>query len=254
MKAWKTVAALVLALGLTAGFAACGDDKGNGVVNNSGSSVGGSVSDTVSDESSDVVGDDSSDVVSDESSDVVSDDSSDVGGDVGGDVAPSGEVTEEEFKAAIAASYAAMNFTLVRTDPNGTTTSNSADGKVYSVAQGANSISYCYMGEVDDVYYMWTSDYGDYWDYSELEWAAECHPASGESALSDILRWCEFSYAVYHEDIGMYQFANLGAPTVYAKVENGKIVKCRMETSQTEWVEMEITYGNATVGELPPLE
>ena len=225
MKAWKKFAAIVLALGLTAGFAACGGDNND---NSSSQNAGGTSSESSSQQT----------------------------GGSGGEVVggPSGEVTEEEFIAAIEASYAAMNFTLVRTDPYGTTTSKSADGKVYSVAQGPTSTSYCYMGEVDGVFYMWTSEYQDYWDYEEWNWTEEYHPASGESALNSILRWCEFSYAQFDADTGMYQFTNLGAPTVYAKVTNGKISQCRLETAETEWIQMDITYGDATVGELPPLD
>ena len=93
MKTWKKFAALVLTLGLTAGFVACGGNDGN----NSGSNAGSSSSET----SSEVVGE---------------------------------QVSEEEFNAAVEASYAATNFTVVQTDAHGTTTSYCADGKVYSIA------------------------------------------------------------------------------------------------------------------------
>ena len=232
MKAWKTVAALVLALGLTAGFAACGDDKGNGVVNNSGSSVGGSVSDTVSDESSDVVGGDSSDV----------------GGDVGEIVGE--EVTQEEFLAARAASYAADNFTVVRTTQDGSETIYAADGKVHIVGEETEG----YKGAVDGVYYEWTFE-DDYWLYEEMEWEKECAFASGEDLLDEVLYYCQvLTYWDFDAETGMYKIENFQSYTAYAMVSNGKIVKCRLEISATEWVEMEITYGNATVGELPPLE
>ena len=215
MKTWKKFAAILLALGLTAGFAACGGGSDNG--GNEGGDHYGSSSSV--------------------------------------NVAPGvgEEVTEAEFQQAVAASYAAKNLTLVVTHADGVTTTNIADGKVHNVTVVSGMTVESYVGAVGGVYYQWISEYGD-WYYEKLEGDAEYDPATGEAALSDILRWCEFSYVDFNETTGIYTFTNLGAPTVYAMVANGKIVKCGVESVGDDWVKMEITYGNASVGELPPLE
>ncbi|MBO5027755.1 MAG: hypothetical protein J6C79_04450 [Clostridia bacterium] len=216
MKTWKKFAALVLALGLTAGFVACG---GGNDGNNGGSSNADSSS---SETSSEVVGE---------------------------------QVSEEEFNAAVEASYAATNFMVVQTDAHGTTTSYCADGKVYSIAStDAGVISYCYMGAVDGTYYMWTSEDGELWEYEVMEFPDGFNPASGESLLAEIMQWCIFNYWEFNTTTGMFEFSTLGNVVVHAMVSGGKIVKYRYEEGVSDWREGVITYGGATVGELPPLD
>lgn len=221
MKMWKKFAALALALGLTAGFVACGggNDGGNG---GSGNSNGGSESSSSSATSSEVVGE---------------------------------QVSEAEFNAAVEASYAATNFTVVQTDAYGTTTSYCADGKVYSIAStDAGEISYCYMGAVDGTYYIWTSEDGENWEYEVMEVPEGFDPASGESLLAEIMQWCNFNYWEFNTATGMFEFSTLGDVIVHAMVSGGKIVKYRYEQGASVWREGVITYGGATVGNLPALD
>lgn len=313
MKAWKKMAALVLALGLTAGFAACGgNDGGSNNAGNNSSSESSTVdsssdiveesSSDVAEESSDVVSSDivsgdvsdsaeesvSSDVsdsteesdssdVSDNTEDSVSSDVSDsaeesVSSDVSdsteesvssdasdstedSDSSDAGEivgeeVSKEEFLAIREAAYAVDNLTIVRTTQDGSETIYAADGKVHIVGEGTEG----YKGAVDGVYYEWTLEDG-YWYYEEMEWEKECAFASGADLLDEVLYYCQvLTYWDFDAETGMHKIENFQSYTAYAMVSNGKIVKCRLEISETEWVEMEITYGNATVGELPPLE
>ena len=104
MKVWKKLMALLLAIGMTAGFVACGGDSDK----KSGDNTPGGESGTP-------------------------------GGEYVGE-----EVSEAEFFAALEASCAATNFTAVMTNPEGVTTSVSADGKVYGVNVATNgATSYC---------------------------------------------------------------------------------------------------------------
>ena len=227
MKALKKLSALLLALGLVAGFAACGGNDGE----QSASQNGG---DSVTSETSaptELVGE---------------------------------EVTEEQMNAAIQTLYTATNFTMVGTmtqKVNGSEvetsiTANYADGKAYvvmvSTQNGVAKTRYSYLGQEEGVWYMWNSTDNEIWDKMECDLEEGEVPTSGEYVFEEIFQWCNFTYSSYKPALGMYEFLNFGCPTVTVMVSGGKIVKYIYEDPEAEdFRNGTITYGNATVGELP---
>lgn len=231
MKALKKLTMIILALGMTASFAAC--DMISGF-------LGGNSESVVDSENS-------------QTSEV--------------ETETAKAFTEEEFNTALQLLYSQTNLAVVITDgqqtEDGVAMSMSgkfsyADDKLYSEvtlsdASGFSESEYTYIGEVDGTYYQWESSNKNYWDYDELE-AGYTTAACVRALLEEIFVWCNFDYDQFNNKTGMMEFTGLNSPTVGVKIVDGKITEFRFEEIDGDWYLVTVSYGNATVGQLPSLD
>ena len=169
-------------------------------------------------------------------------------------------LTETEFEAAVQALYSQTNLvlTLDWEEEGGKVAVSGAyafaDGKAYTeltyVKNGATSKLYGYTGEVEGTYYEWESTDKIAWDYVE----AEAEDATPRFLFEYVFTWCGFDYCTFNNKTEMMEFTGLDAPSVSVKVVNGKIVAFRYEDTDGSWMFATITYGGAVVGELPSLD
>ena len=173
------------------------------------------------------------------------------------------KLTETEFQAAVQELYSQTNLVVTYTDGeydmNGkrtyTGSRSFADGKVYeetttSDANGITTKEYFYYGEVDGVAYMWFSTDNQVWEHYQVE-VADTAP---RFFLEEVFMWCGFDYCTFNNKTEMMEFTGLGAPSISVKVVNGKIVAYRYEDIEGNWYSATITCGNAVIGELPALD
>lgn len=225
MKAFKKLAAVLLAFGMMAGFAACGDK-----------------------------GDDKSEAGT--GSEVTSESAA---GEAVGE-----EVNATQMDTAIQTVYNATNLTITVTGTekdDGKTydvsyTYKYADGKVYCettrTGEGKTEKQYAYFGKVDAVTYIWLSEDNQIWD--KTEYPAEAgDPTTPKTTMEEFFKYIDFfgGYMDFDEKTGMYNFSTLGEQSVAVKVVGGKIVEFVYEEGQDLHYDGEITYGGATVGEFP---
>lgn len=206
MKALKKWIAMMLALGMTVGFTACG---------------GGSDDEDESQTSQET--------------------------EVKGE-----ELTEAEFKAAVEAFYNAPNMKIVAETKDGEMEMHFADGKMYVVSVDAYETQYVYVGEVDSIYYQWASEDNEYWESIPLD-GADGNAVLAELFLDYLFAHCNFTYYEFNNKNGTMDFFDLNAPSVSVKVVDGVIVEYTYEDTKGYREEGVITYGDAVVGELPPL-
>jgi len=216
MSILKKTAALLLALGMTAGFVACGGNKGGESVENSQeSSVESAKQEQIK--------------------------------------------TEAEWNAVIDAVYAATNFTLKYTRTEGensqTVTVQCVDGKGYSEVkiqtETSTTMQYTYIGQVEGKCYIWNST--DKTEWQSEEYTGTENPTTAKYFLMRILDLCAFMGSDYNANTGVYTFTYLGGVFVEASLADGKVSNYYYEEAQDKWERGELTYGNATVGELPAL-
>ncbi|MBQ8343217.1 MAG: hypothetical protein IJY21_03825, partial [Clostridia bacterium] len=108
---------------------------------------------------------------------------------------------------------------------------------------------YDYIGTVDGVTYMWISYDGTTWNCSE---------ANGEDAISPngsyfagYLDGFVFASASFNSETGMYIMYSETA-TISLKIYKELIVEISVQT-ESENTSFVIEYGNASVGDLPPV-
>lgn len=222
MKAWKKFTALVLALGLTAGFAACGGDNSNNGSSSSSETVSGTPE----------------------------------------------QLDEFAMNALIGELDTITNFTMVGTRVqeendeivHASYTASFADGKAYQVTTVTGSvedaITYGYIGQEDGTYYSWYSTDNQNWFKTAFPAEVTITSVSAEYALATLTPWLNYTYFEYNATTGMHVFSNWGINETQVKVVDGKIVEYKIYDASTgssgELLESAvITYGNATVGELP---
>lgn len=197
-----------------------------------------------------------------------------IGGEVGGDDSYQ-QVDAAGWAAAIAATRAATNFSATvtmeayalgsgMTGPaaTGLATMSIADNKGYvemtTTMAGMGSFThYSYCGNVDGKNYSWESDDGDTW-YCEQQ--GDAIDIDGDWMVSEL--FCDemtFETATFDAETGIYSYTTADGVTYSIGFANGKVVYHSysytedmgsvMETTET----YVITYGNATVGQLPPV-
>lgn len=230
MKAWKKISALVLALGLTAGFAACGGNDGD-----SSSSSGSAPA-----------------------------------GEPERIVLSAGKTYQDALMEYFNKLYAETNVTIVYTKVQTVEeagaidvvsvdgTAQFQDGKWYMeqtyTRDNQTGEVKLYYGEVGGVDYAWslTND-GETWesivspvDVSTVEFMFSNFEDSGYlKADGDIS---------FNSNTGMNEVTNWGKPTLEVKIIGGKIVEYKVTDDTNAVLESgTITYGTATVGELPAL-
>ncbi len=159
----------------------------------------------------------------------------------------------DEWNAVFEASCAETNLTAVGTsiDEDGTWISylSVADGKVYMENNEHGMTTYEYMGQVDGVYYEWESKDGKNWECESTEWPEE---ANGSFAVGS-LYGAPFEDFVYDSAKGVMVYEQ-GSLLCEVKIVDGKIVWYKMEMPEMGSQEISIAYGNASVGELPPVK
>lgn len=186
-----------------------------------------------------------------------------VGGEEIGGEAVLGEKVEsvEEWNAILQNSFAETNFVGVEYGSlNGQTTFSTLymqDGKAYIINEDSTveGKSYRYIGYVEGVRYMWTSKDNATWsceyDYDESSLNA--------SFAIGLLTGIPFDVFTYDADKGVMVYeatADGESGVVEVKIVNGKVVGYSMSVSGTGMTmtrDITISYGNATVGELPPV-
>lgn len=231
MKALKKLTMLVLAIGMTASFAAC--DMLNGLLGKDNSESAGNSETSQTSE-----------------------------------VESTGKAfTEEEFNTALQLLYSQTNLAIVITDgqetEDGVAMSRSgklsyADGKFYSEItltedSGFSETVYTYVGETDGKYYQWTSENKSFWDYDEMD-AGATTATYVKAIFDEVFVWCNFDYDQFNDKTGMMEFTGLNSPTVGVKIVDGKIVEVHFEEVDGDWYLATVSYGNATVGQLPSLD
>ena len=201
-----------------------------------------------------------------------------VGGDVGGEVVMPAleQVDAAGWAAAIAATRAATNFSAAvtmeayalgsgMTGPaaTGLATMNIADNKAYvkmttTMAGMGSSTQYSYCGNVDGKNYSWESyDDGDTWYCEKM---GDAINIDGDWMVSEL--FCEdmtFETATFDAETKLYTYTTESGSTYSIGFANGKVVYHSYSYTEDMGSVMEatetyvITYGNATVGALPPV-
>lgn len=227
MNFWKKAIALIMALGMTLGFAACGGNEDVGSTNNSAGSSNSEVNEPVAEQL----------------------------GAAEMEAAIQNVYNAENFTITFekAGIDGQKKFTA-----NGTI--SRADGKWYEVCttspeNGAKNTEYSYVAKEGDTYYRWSSIDNEFWDkdaMTELEEGTD--PTSAKFFMEDILKICVYEYFEWDATKGVHVFTILYGPRVEVKVVGGKIVEFRCEEAETVWVAGTIAYGNASVGELPEID
>ena len=225
MKLLKKLTMMLLAIGMTASFAAC--DTILGMLNLGGESESTSETSQTS------------------------------------EVEETGEMlSETEFATALQTLYSQTNLLVTITDGEQNVAGKKtltgvvsfADNKVYSElaysADGNVSKEYTYVGVVDGVCYEWTSTNSVVWEYKEVDMAN----TTAGAFLEEVFIWCGFEYCEFNNKTSMMEFTGMGSPSVGVKVVDGKIVGFHFEDIAGNWYAATITYGGAVIGELPSLD
>lgn len=168
----------------------------------------------------------------------------------------------EEWNAILQNSFAETNFVGVEHGSlNGQTTFSTLymqDGKAYIINEDSTveGKSYRYIGYVDGVRYMWTSKDNATWnceyDYNE-------EPLNASFAIG-LLTGIPFEGFTYDADEGVLLYeatADGESGVIKVKIVDGKVVSYSMIVSgagMTMTRDITVSYGTATVGELPPVE
>ena len=223
MSTWKKLIALVMSLGLTLGFAACG---GN---------VDSSPAESTPAESSPVENNEPEQLTQAALNALIQE-----------------LYTVDNLKISVKGSYADEDGSVY----SGVGSISYADGKCYQTMtktyeSGTSATVESYEGKQENVYYHWEK-VGGVWEaqpYEDL--AAGEDPTSCKYYLEEIMQWSTDPYFRYDDKLGMHIFSPWEKPELQVMVVNGKIVKYRIEASPENWEEGELSYGNASVGELP---
>ena len=188
-----------------------------------------------------------------------------VGGEEIGGESVLGENVEtlEEWNTIYANSCAQTNIVGVQTGQmlgqQSTTNLSIQDGKVYMVnVDSVSGTRYRYVGFVEGVQYSWTSFDNATWSWYE---ETDAMPLTAEYVLSD-LAGVPFDALTYDEERGVMVYSGVEdgqKGTVEIKIVDGKIVSYSMFVYDGDGNIVyssvnTISYGTATVGELPPLE
>lgn len=199
------------------------------------------------------------------------------GGENGGDVTIpeietpiSDEVNAEAWAVAIADLSATINFTangigsIEFLDGSGLSAEASlytqiADGKGYAVIISSGMEEYSYVGNVDGKNYEWYSYDGKTW---ECECMGDAFAIDGAYFLSEMIpKEMTFDTVVYDKDEGGYKYTISETDYVVIGINDGKVsfVKSVETVDNGDWYSRDtyiyvLTYGNANVGDLPPVE
>jgi hypothetical protein len=125
-----------------------------------------------------------------------------------------------------------------------------ADGKIYSVEQVGDEYDYSYRSEIDGVYYVWRSTDNETWECYQVD----SSPINGTYVFG-MLDSLDFECAISDAEKGVIIFdQEMNGNALYAQVEirDGRIVSYTLEMAGYSIV-ANITYGNASIGELPPV-
>ena len=196
-----------------------------------------------------------------------------IGGEVGGDDSYQ-QVDAAGWAAAIAATRAATNFSATVTMEaysevegnvilvaTGVATMNIADNKAYTeltttMMDGTSATKYSYCGNVDGQNYVWDS-------YDLVDWYCESNgdamDVNGDWMVNEL--FCAdmtFETATFDAETGIYTYVEAGGEVYAIAFANGKVVYHSYSyidamghgNVKEEYV---FTYGNATVGQLPPV-
>ncbi len=177
---------------------------------------------------------------------------------------PTGErVDADGWDAAVEATASADNLVITMTmstvmsgiSVSGVMVSQIADNKDYTESQTTipsygTQTEYTYTGNVGDYCYEWSSDDGESWDYYRL---GDAKDIDGTYFLEDsgILE-ANFEDLVYNEESGAYLLNSEEFSVFVVGIVNGKIGFIYTESEDMEAL-IRITYGNASVGDLPAL-
>ncbi|MBQ9714617.1 MAG: hypothetical protein IJV83_04790, partial [Clostridia bacterium] len=189
--------------------------------------------------------------------------SNNAGGDIG--AVEGEEVDEAGWNEAIAATQAADNFSANLVNEgymDGECLGSMmailyvADDKGYMESITGESY-YNYTGNVDGFSYSWESADGENWT---CEKQGEAFPVNGAWMISETLPSVNFSDWTYDAEQGCYVYVEgMSSTTVY--IADGKVAVIALadigimgETTFIETMIYTITYGGASVGELPPVE
>lgn len=232
MKTWKKLLMLCLTVALACGTAAtiagCGDNGNNGESSSSAPST--------------------------ESS---SESSSENGGS--GDE----QMDEAAFNAAIAATKAATNLVFEYSSDSSTmpetATTYIADNKAYMVSEVFSVITYSYTGNVDGKQYMWISFDETAWLCEQVDVATDIN---GAWVLEDFLPSdIDFANVTYNETSDLYTYTISDSEQITIGFKDGKISSILSVYEEEEagatvqyTDTLSFTYGNAQVGELPPID
>ena len=159
----------------------------------------------------------------------------------------------DEWNEVFAASCAETNLTAVgksvKNDQTHISYVSIADSKLYMVNEINGVKSYEYMGEVDGVHYEWESADGKTWECESTDWPEDMNGGFAVGSLYG----APFEDFVYDAEKGIMVYEQ-GGLLCEVKILDGKIVWFLMEMPEKGSQEISIAYGNATVGELPPVE
>lgn len=186
-----------------------------------------------------------------------------VGGEIG--TVEGAEVDEAGWNAAIEATQAADNFSAnlvneayMNNECLGSVTAilYVADDKGYMESITGESY-YNYTGNVDGISYSWESSDGENWT---CEKQGEAISVNGAWMLEELLPSTAFSDWTYNAEQGCYvHVEDTSSVTIYLK--DGKVAVIALadigvmgEMTMIETMIYTITYGGASVGELPPVE
>ena len=243
-----------------------GGDNGGGS-SNSGSGSSNSESDSSNSESGSSNGESGSSNSESDSSNSESGSSNSESGSSNGGSSNVEEIVGERvdadgWDAAVGATASADNLVIKMTMSaamNGISVSEVmvsqiADNKEYTESQTTSpsygtQTEYTYIGNVGDYCYEWSTDDGESWDYDCL---GDAKDIDGTYFLEDsgILE-ANFEDLVYDEESGAY-LLNSEFSVFVVGIVNGKIGFIYTESEYMEAL-IRITYGNASVGDLPAL-
>lgn len=223
MNAWKKLIALVMSLGLTLGFAACG---GN---------VDSLPADSNPMESSPIENNQPEELTQAALNVLIQE-----------------LYTVDNLKIAVTGAYEDEDGLAY----SGTGTLSYADGKFHQTMtktyeSGMKLTDEIYSGKVDGEYRLFAKVDGA-WEAQAYEGlGAGEDPTSCKYYLAEILQWSTDPYFSYDGKSGMHIFTPWEKPELRVMVVGGKIVKYRIESSPENWEEGVLSYGDASVGALP---
>ena len=115
----------------------------------------------------------------------------------------------------------------------------------------STTMQYTYIGQVEGKYYLWNSM--DKTEWESEEYTGTENPTTAKYFMMRILSLCSFMGSDYNENTGIYTFSYMGGLFVEASLANGKVSNYYYQEAQDKWERGELTYGNTTVGDLPAL-
>ncbi len=196
-------------------------------------------------------------------------------GDMGGsdvtipelEVPYSEEVNAKVWEKAIAELRTATNFSMQATDttatPDYSVTAHImmqiADNKGYATAYVQGRMNYAYVGNVDGKNYEWNSENGKKW---ECICTGDAYAINGEYFLAEVLPVdVTFASVYFNKSQGGYQYEIDDMNYIVIGFTDGQVSFIKsVATSVEDGVEIVntqvfvLSYGDAYVGELPPVE